>query len=148
MNAKDTNMQVGTELCHSSRMDTGAAHCPMARLIALLGGRWAFPVLYQLLRAEGPIRFGQLQRAVGRVTQKELTRTLRSFEERGLVERQVYAEVPPRVEYRLTALGASLGEPLCGLARWAEAHRAQIDAVCTPQAAPRRRAAAGRAAVA
>lgn len=102
----------------------------MGKLIEMLSGRWAFPVLYQLLRAQGPIRFGQLQRAVGRVTQKELTRTLRHFEERGLVERQVFAEVPPRVEYRLTPLGASLGEPLCGLARWAEAHLDQIDAAC------------------
>jgi DNA-binding HxlR family transcriptional regulator len=101
----------------------------MGRLVDLLSGRWAFPVLYQLLRAQGPIRFGQLQRAVGRVTQKELTRTLRAFEERGLVERQVFAQVPPRVEYRLTPLGASLGEPLCGLARWAEAHMDEIQAV-------------------
>ncbi len=102
----------------------------MARLVELLSGRWAFPVLYQLLRAQGAIRFGQLQRAVGRVTQKELTRTLRSFEERGLVHRQIYAEVPPRVEYRLTPLGASLGAPLCGLARWAQEHMDEIDAAC------------------
>lgn len=106
----------------------------MARLIALLAGRWAFPVLYQLLRARGPIRFGQLQRAVGRVTQKELTRTLRGFEERGLLHRQVYAEVPPRVEYTLTPLGESLGEPLCGLARWAEAHMEDIRRVCPDDA--------------
>jgi len=102
----------------------------MGRLLQLLSGRWAFPVLYQLLRAQGPIRFGQLQRAVGRVTQKELTKTLRVFEERGLVERQVFPEIPPRVEYRLTPLGASLGEPLCGLARWAEAHLEEIRTAC------------------
>lgn len=106
----------------------------MGKLLELLSGRWAFPVLYQLLLAQGPIRFGQLQRAVGRVTQKELTKTLRTFEERGLVTRQIYAEVPPRVEYRLTALGASLGEPLCGLARWAQAHMEEIESVCPPPA--------------
>jgi DNA-binding HxlR family transcriptional regulator len=105
----------------------------MGRLLELLSGRWAFPVLYQLLRAEGPIRFGQLQRSVGRVTQKELTKTLRVFEERGLVRRKVYAEIPPRVEYRLTSLGASLSEPLCGLARWSEAHMKQIQAVLPPE---------------
>lgn len=109
----------------------------MARLIGLLSGRWAFPVLYQLLRAQGPIRFGQLQRAVGRVTQKELTRTLRTFEERGLLHRQVYAEVPPRVEYTLTPLGESLGEPLCGLARWAEAHMEEIRTACPQEPATR-----------
>lgn len=111
-------------------METCNGPCPIGKLIELLSGRWAFPVLYQLLRAQGPIRFGQLQRSVGRVTQKELTKTLRAFEERGLVERKVYPEVPPRVEYKLTALGASLGEPLCGLARWAEAHMAEIEAAC------------------
>jgi DNA-binding HxlR family transcriptional regulator len=132
MNTKDIKDQVGTNGCDSSRMDTG--DCPIGRLIELLSGRWAFPVLYQLLRAAGPIRFGQLQRAVGRVTQKELTRTLRVFEERGLVLRQVYAQIPPRVDYSLTPLGASLREPLCGLARWAEAHMQEIAAVC-PSAA-------------
>lgn len=121
-------------------MDTCEGPCPIGKLIELLSGRWAFPVLYRLLRADGPIRFGQLQRAVGRVTQKELTKTLRVFEERGLVERKVYPEIPPRVEYWLTPLGASLGEPLCGLARWAEAHMEEISAVCPgteERAAPR-----------
>lgn len=130
MDIKDTNLQVGTGKCDSSRMETCEGPCPIGKLIELLSGRWAFPVLYQLLRAQGPIRFGQLQRSVGRVTQKELTKTLRAFEERGLVERKVYPEVPPRVEYRLTPLGASLGAPLGGLARWAEAHMAEIVAVC------------------
>ena len=101
----------------------------------MLSGRWAFPVLYQLLMAQGPIRFGQLQRAVGRVTQKELTKTLRTFEERGLVTRQIYAEVPPRVEYQLTPLGASLRKPLCGLASWAQSHMQEIDEAC-PEADP------------
>ena len=126
MNSKDTKAQVGTGKCDSSQMDTCNGECPIGKLIELLSGRWAFPVLYQLLRADGPIRFGQLQRSVGQVTQKELTKTLRVFEERGLVKRKVYAEVPPRVEYRLTPLGASLSEPLCGLARWAETHMKEI----------------------
>lgn len=132
MNTKATKAQVGTERDHGSREETCEGDCPIGRLLDLLSGRWAFPVLYQLLRAEGPIRFGQLQRSVGRVTQKELTKTLRVFEERGLVKRQVFAEIPPRVEYRLTKLGLSLGEPLCGLARWAEAHMKDIRAACPP----------------
>jgi DNA-binding HxlR family transcriptional regulator len=130
MISKDTKAQVGTGRIHGSREETCDGPCPIGRLLELLSGRWAFPVLYQLLLAEGPIRFGQLQRSVGRVTQKELTKTLRVFEERGLVKRHVFAEIPPRVEYRLTPLGKSLGEPLCGLARWAEAHMKQIEAVC------------------
>jgi len=134
MSSKDTKVQVGTESIHGSRKETCDGPCPMGKLIELLSGRWAFPVLYQLLQAQGPIRFGQLQRSVGNVTQKELTKTLRAFEERGLVRRKVFAEVPPRVEYRLTSLGASLGEPLCGLARWAESHMKEIQAAC-PRAA-------------
>jgi DNA-binding HxlR family transcriptional regulator len=98
-------------------------------LLDLLSGRWAMPVLFHLHRANGPIRFGQLQRSIGRVTQKELTRTLREFEARGLVERQVFAEVPPRVEYRVTPLGESLREPLCQLARWSEEHADALDCV-------------------
>ena len=127
-------------------METCNGACPIGKLIELLSGRWAFPVLYQLLQAEGPIRFGQLQRSVGRVTQKELTKTLRVFEERGLVHRRVFPEVPPRVEYRLTPLGASLGEPLCGLARWAETHMEEIRAVCPSPAVPElaRQSAAAR----
>lgn len=96
--------------------------CPITRLLDLLSGRWALPVLFHLHRANGPIRFGQLQRSIGRVTQKELTRTLREFETRGLVERKVFAEVPPRVEYQVTELGASLREPLAALAHWSEQH--------------------------
>lgn len=130
MKPKDTKAQVGTGRSDSSLPETCDGSCPIGKLIELLSGRWAFPVLYQLLQAEGPIRFGQLQRSVGRVTQKELTKTLRVFEERGLVKRHVFAEIPPRVEYRLTPLGKSLSEPLCGLARWAETHMKQIQAVC------------------
>jgi DNA-binding HxlR family transcriptional regulator len=135
MKSKDTKAQVGTESSHSSHKETCDGECPIGRLIELLSGRWAFPVLYQLLQAEGPIRFGQLQRSVGSVTQKELTKTLRVFEERGLVKRKIYAEVPPRVEYRLTALGASLREPLCGMARWAKTHMKEIKAVCPERTA-------------
>lgn len=130
MKAKHTSPQEGTGRIAGCLQATGEAPCPIARLLELLSGRWAFPVLYQLLQAQGPIRFSQLQRTVGRVTQKELTKTLRMFEERGLVKRKIYAEVPPRVEYALTRLGGSLGEPLCALARWAEAHSRQIDAAC------------------
>jgi len=104
------------------KSDTGCSGCPMVRLLDFLSGRWALPVLFHLHRAQGPIRFGELRRSIGRVTQKELTRTLREFELRGLVTRTVYAEVPPRVEYGLTPLGDSLKAPLAALAAWSEEH--------------------------
>jgi DNA-binding HxlR family transcriptional regulator len=100
--------------------------CPMTRLISLLASKWAMPVLYHLLRAPGPLRFGVLRKAIGRVTQRELSLTLKRFEEIGVVSRKVYAEVPPRVEYSMTELGRSLEEPILGLGRWAENHASEL----------------------
>jgi len=92
--------------------------CPMVQLLETLAGKWAFRVLYQLLLAEQPMRFGELHRAVDRITQKELTKYLREFEALGLVSRVVFAEVPPRVEYRVTDYGRTLRAPLDGLVAW------------------------------
>ncbi len=100
--------------------------CPMTRLIGLLASKWAMPVLYHLLRAPGPLRFGILRKAIGRVTQRELSLTLKRFEEIGVVSRKVYAEVPPRVEYSLTDLGLSLETPILALGRWAEEHADEL----------------------
>lgn len=117
----------------TARIDdcTGPQHCPMMQLLGMLSGKWSFPILYRLILRNGPIRFGELQRQIGRITQKELTRHLRQFEALGLVEREVFAEVPPRVEYRITAFGLSLKPPLDGLALWVEDHRDAI-AACLP----------------
>lgn len=71
-------------------------------------GKWAIPILYRLMVIDGPIRFSELQRAVAPIAQKELTRQLRQFEQCGLVTRQVFPEVPPRVEYQITPLGKTL----------------------------------------
>lgn len=122
------SLQVGTDLVYSFLMETKTCHeeCPITRVLDLLSGRWALPVLFHLIQAEGPIRFGQLQRSIGRVTQKELTRTLREFESRGLVERRVFAEVPPRVEYTVTRLGETLRTPLQALAKWSEEHASSM----------------------
>ena len=92
--------------------------CPMVRFVNLISGKWAIPILYRLIVTNEPIRFSELQRAVAPITQKELTRQLRLFEQRGLVSRKVYAEVPPRVEYQITALGRSLRPTLDSLADW------------------------------
>lgn len=92
--------------------------CPMVEFVNLVSGKWAIPIMYRLIVTDGPIRFGELQRAVAPITQKELTKQLRQFEQRGLVERTVYAEMPPRVEYRVTPLGQSLRPPLDAIADW------------------------------
>jgi DNA-binding HxlR family transcriptional regulator len=103
-----------------------AVRCPMVDFVGLVSGKWAIPILYQLIVTGRPIRFGELQKAVAPITQRELTRQLRSFEQKGLVDRKVYAEVPPKVEYTVTALGKTLQFPLKALAVWMENHRDEV----------------------
>ena len=94
--------------------------CPASRAIELVAHKWTVHILFELHRAGGPIRFRKLQVAVKPITQKELTKRLRDLERAGMVDRKVFAEVPPRVEYRLTELGSSLVPALTGLHEWAE----------------------------
>lgn len=68
------------------------------------------------------LRFSELQRSIGTISQKMLTKTLRELERDGLVIRTVYPSVPPKVEYRLTRLGLLLGEAVCGIWEWTEKH--------------------------
>lgn len=98
----------------------------MLDFVNLISGKWAIPVLYRLMVLQGPVRFSSLRRAVPPITQKELTRQLRLFEQRGLVTREVYAEVPPRVEYCITELGLTLRETLDSLAGWMQRHAGEL----------------------
>jgi DNA-binding HxlR family transcriptional regulator len=99
--------------------------------LQLVAGRWRACVLLAL--ATGTRRYSELVRELDGVSDKVLTQTLRAMEQDGLIDRDVAADVPPRVEYRLTALGASLLEPLRALGRWgtgrhASEHRARVRA--------------------
>ena len=96
--------------------------CPAEFTLGLIGGRWKIPIIFHLLT--GRKRFSDLSRAIGGVTQKMLTQQLREMERDGLVERKVFAEVPPRVEYSLTELGASLEPVVESMCRWGTAHGA------------------------
>lgn len=109
-----------------SALPTAGEPCPMVDFVNLVSGKWAIPILYRLIIIDGPVRFSELQRAVAPIAQKELTRQLRLFEQRGLVTRQVYPEVPPRVEYQVTALGKSLRPTLDSLAEWMCRHAPQL----------------------
>jgi DNA-binding HxlR family transcriptional regulator len=100
--------------------------CPMVDFVNLISGKWAIPILYRLIVLDCPVRFSDLQRAVAPITQKELTRQLRLFEQRGLVTRTVFAQVPPRVEYRITALGSTLQGTLDSLAEWMRINADQL----------------------
>ncbi|HEI6966639.1 TPA: helix-turn-helix transcriptional regulator [Yersinia enterocolitica] len=101
--------------------------CPMVQFVELIAGKWAIPILYRLIVTAAPIRFGELQRAIAPITQKELTRQLRAFEQRGLVTRKVYAQVPPRVEYEITPLGKTLQPTLDSLAQWMRSHHKDLN---------------------
>lgn len=110
-------------------LPTAGSDCPMVSFVNLIAGKWAIPILYRLILIDEPVRFSELQRAVEPITQKELTRQLRQFEARGLVNRQVFAEVPPRVEYQITALGKSLRPTLDSLADWMRANKREMNKV-------------------
>jgi DNA-binding HxlR family transcriptional regulator len=98
--------------------------CPIRDVLDRIGDQWSFLVLATL--NPGVKRFSQLEREIGDISKQMLSKTLRRLEQDGFVAREVHAEVPPRVEYRLTALGRSFLEPMRELIRWAEANQAAI----------------------
>jgi len=93
-------------------------HCPIEVTLEIIGGKWKPLILFQLFK--GTRRFGELKRAMPKITQRMLTRQLRELEEDGLVHREVYKEVPPRVEYSLTPLGCGLEPLIRSMDEWGE----------------------------
>lgn len=96
-------------------------------LIGRVADKWTMIVL-EVLAAQGEMRFTALGHQVAGISQKMLTQTLRAMERDGLVTRTVHPVIPPRVDYRLTDLGLSLGEAFCGVWSWAEQNLARIEA--------------------
>ena len=96
------------------------ATCPSRTSLARIANKWSAMIVIVL--DDGAQRFGDVRTAVEGISGKVLTETLRDLERDGLVQRRVYAEVPPRVEYELTDLGRTLHEPLRALGTWAEQH--------------------------
>jgi DNA-binding HxlR family transcriptional regulator len=96
------------------------ASCPAETTLALLGGKWRPMVVYWLM--DGPMRFNELQRRLGAVTHRTLSKTLKEMEGAGLLSRTDYGEIPPRVDYTLTALGRSLKPVLEAMEQWALRH--------------------------
>lgn len=95
--------------------------CPVETTLTLIGSKWKVLILRDLM--PGTKRFGELKKSIGSVSQKVLTAQLRDMEQSGLVHRRVYAEVPPRVEYSLTALGKSLDPILQSMWTWGEEYK-------------------------
>lgn len=100
--------------------DVFSANCPSRSVVDILSDKWAMLLLWSLAR--GPLRFGELRRRLGGVTQKMLTQTLRTLERNGLASRTVYATTPPSVEYALTPLGMSVSVVAEQMCVWAQAH--------------------------
>ncbi len=101
------------------------ATCPSRTSLARIANKWTAMIVIAL--GGRRLRFGELRDMVGGISGKVLTETLRDLERDGIVARHAYAEIPPRVEYELTALGRTLSEPLSALGRWAEQHIEQVE---------------------
>ncbi len=104
--------------------DTEPAACPIHDVQRLIGGKWCFVVLWHL-RA-GTRRFAEIERAIGNVSAKALTESLRHLEREGLLTRTAYPTIPPRVEYALTPLGLTLVPILESLQDWSIRHKGEI----------------------
>lgn len=101
-----------------------ASDCPTRQILDRIGDKWTALVIGLL--EEDTMRFSQIKKRIGGISQKMLTQTLRNLERDGLVTRTVYAEIPPRVEYTLTPLGETLVEPLTVIRKWAENNINQV----------------------
>ncbi|WP_419169965.1 winged helix-turn-helix transcriptional regulator [Negativibacillus massiliensis] len=101
--------------------EKGLPECPVETTLMLISNKWKVLILRDLM--PGTKRFGELKKSVGNVSQKVLTAQLRDMEDSGLVNRKVYAEVPPRVEYSLTELGKSLKPILDAMWTWGENYK-------------------------
>jgi DNA-binding HxlR family transcriptional regulator len=100
------------------------ASCPSQDVLALIGGKWSMLLLCVL--SQGPVRTGELARRAGGISQKMLTQTLRELERHGIVHRRDFGEVPPRVEYSLTALGRSLSQLVRQIEAWVESNYSRM----------------------
>lgn len=99
--------------------------CPVETTLMLISDRWKVLILRDLM--EGTMRFGELKKSIGSISQKVLTSNLRSMEESGLLTREVFPEVPPRVEYTLTETGRSLKPILDAMKEWGMDYKKQME---------------------
>jgi DNA-binding HxlR family transcriptional regulator len=102
------------------------AACPITPVVEMVFSRWTTPILW-VLHERGPQRFVELERGIG-VTPKVLTQRLRQLEHDGLVRREAFAEMPPRVQYEITELGRSLQAVFAALGDWCGQHMADVEA--------------------
>jgi DNA-binding HxlR family transcriptional regulator len=132
MSAKIAPIEMGLSASHNSEL-LAACQTVDPKVAALvndvigrIADKWTMIIL-ETLNEHGALRFTRLGVLVGNISQKMLTQTLRQMERDGLLNRKVYPVVPPKVEYRLTELGTSLGAAFCGVWLWAEENLATIE---------------------
>jgi DNA-binding HxlR family transcriptional regulator len=102
-------------------MRRGSTHCPAQATLKVIGGPWKVPILFYLAR--GTQRFGELRRLLGTITPRMLTHQLRALEREGIIKRKIYLQVPPKVEYSLTARGKTLLPIVSEMCRWAKGRK-------------------------
>ena len=114
------------ERCASEEIADPRVEALVTELIGHIAGKWRMLILEVLLE-RGELRFTRLSEFVPGISYKMLTQSLRSMEREGLIDRTVHPVVPPKVEYKLTGLGLSLGAAFCGVWMWAEQHLEQVE---------------------
>ncbi|MBY9078727.1 helix-turn-helix transcriptional regulator [Paenibacillus sp. HN-1] len=120
--------------------------CPVSVTLEVIGGKWKGVILYHLL--SGTKRYNELRRLQPEVTQRMLTLQLRELEEYGIVHREIYKQIPPRVDYSLTEFGQSLGPIIIAMKEWGERNKQAIYSVkakCSEPKKPGGSASAGEA---
>lgn len=105
----------------NKKLPSNLPACPVEVTLLLLSNKWTILILRDLFT--GTKRFGELKKSLNGVNQKVLTANLRSLEEKGIIEREVFPEVPPRVEYRLTDLGKTLDPIIKSMHDWGEFYK-------------------------
>ena len=119
----ETSDPARQESTETSVLDT---HPHLRQTLDLVANKWVVAAVYVL--SHGTKRYGELQREIGNISQRMLTRTLRDLERNGLVHREVYPVVPPKVEYSLTPLGETLSDVLKKLCDWSIARFSEVEA--------------------
>jgi DNA-binding HxlR family transcriptional regulator len=121
-------------------MKKGAFTCGLDAALFVLGGKWKPLILFHL--AHGTRRYGELRRAVGNVSDKVLIQQLKELQADGIIDRVDFGEIPPKVEYSLTAFGRNLGRALAPLCEWGTRHSSSVEAIMARRKAREHRGAA------
>lgn len=96
-------------------------HCPFHLAMSILEGKWKFAILY-VLSAQGTLRFKELERAIPEISTRMLAKDLKHLEQKGVLRREAFATIPPKVEYTLTDIGHSIAPVIASITKWGEAY--------------------------